>query len=194
MAEVPKLHTAKFNGKPDTTCKQHNDKYLTVSPKNIVNSWNEFVYHALSFVIVLIIARRVEMNWTWQVRCQNKRFGLSKLVFAKPWNKPSYIDKKPILARQLNDWTMKTYWNYDVLCSHIANLFIHGGEEHICWTIREYKQKNRSKERLFQEYGWGNRTRTYEWRDQNPLPYQLGYTPNGAEGETWTLTPWSTGT
>ena len=103
------------------------------------------------------------MNWTWQVRCQNKRFGLSKLVFAKPWNKPSYIDKKPILARQLNDWTMKTYWNYDVLCSHIANLFIHGGEEHICWTIREYKQKNRSKERLFQEYGWGNRTRTYEW-------------------------------
>ena len=117
------------------------------------------------------------MNWTWQVRCQNKRFGLSKLVFAKPWNKPSYIDKKPILARQLNDWTMKTYWNYDVLCSHIANLFIHGGEEHICWTKREYKQKNRSKERLFQEYGWGNRTRTYEWRDQNPLPYQLGYTP-----------------
>ena len=117
------------------------------------------------------------MNWTWQVRCQNKRFGLSKLVFAKPWNKPSYIDKKPILARQLNDWTMKTYWNYDVLYSHIANLFIHGGEEHICWTKREYKQKNRSKERLFQEYGWGNRTRTYEWRDQNPLPYQLGYTP-----------------
>ena len=26
-------------------------------------------------------------------------------------------------------------------------------------------------------YGWGSRTRTYEWRDQNPLPYQLGYTP-----------------
>ena len=72
---------------------------------------------------------------------------------------------------------MKTYWNYDVLYSHTANLFIHGGEEHICWTKREYKQKNRSKERLFQEYGWGNRTRTYEWRDQNPLPYQLGYTP-----------------
>ncbi len=36
--------------------------------------------------------------------------------------------------------------------------------------------------------GWGSRTRTYEWRDQNPLPYQLGYTPvvynDGAEGET----------
>jgi|GEM_PF-956509 hypothetical protein len=27
-------------------------------------------------------------------------------------------------------------------------------------------------------YGWGSRTRTYEWRDQNPLPYQLGYTPS----------------
>ena len=26
-------------------------------------------------------------------------------------------------------------------------------------------------------YGWGSWTRTNGWRDQNPLPYQLGYTP-----------------
>ena len=60
-----------------------------------------------------------------------------------------------------------------------------------------HQQKNRSIERLLQEYGWGNRTRTYEWRDQNPLPYQLGYTPiwcgrrdlNSHAVKHWNLNP-----
>jgi|GEM_PF-3426513 hypothetical protein len=30
---------------------------------------------------------------------------------------------------------------------------------------------------LNKNYGWGTRTRTWECRDQNPVPYQLGYTP-----------------
>ncbi len=52
-----------------------------------------------------------------------------------------------------------------------------GGKNTFAEQNESTNKKNRSKERLFQEYGWGNRTRTYEWRDQNPLPYQLGYTP-----------------
>jgi hypothetical protein len=26
---------------------------------------------------------------------------------------------------------------------------------------------------FFRKVGWGGRIRTYEWRDQNPLPYHL---------------------
>ena len=35
----------------------------------------------------------------------------------------------------------------------------------------------------FRNPGWGTRTRTLEWWNQNPLPYQLGDTP--MIGNTW---------
>ncbi len=49
-----------------------------------------------------------------------------------------------------------------------------GGIKTRCLTNLAIPQQKRKKIR---ENGWGSRTRTYGWRDQNPLPYQLGYTP-----------------
>ncbi len=34
---------------------------------------------------------------------------------------------------------------------------------------------------IFREIGWGARIRTWEWRNQNPLPYRLA-TPQWPEG------------
>src|SRR5215468_1141734 len=53
-----------------------------------------------------------------------------------------------------------------------------------CARKTAWEQSRFCKEFSALSVGWGARIRTWEWRNQNPLPYHLA-TPQGAADHTW---------